>query len=65
MVKLWKLTLSTYLVSFSETISLNGNENFVQVHPRFMFEKLKKFFGKQFQTMKNDKEVYMQLQNIQ
>jgi hypothetical protein len=38
---------------------------FVQVHPRFMFEKLKKFFGKQFQTMKNDKEVYMQLQNIQ
>lgn len=26
MVKLWKLTLSTYLVSFSKTMSLNGNE---------------------------------------
>jgi hypothetical protein len=42
---------------------LNGDENFVQVqvHPSFTFEKLEKFFGKWFQTMKNDKEVYMQL----
>ncbi len=46
MVKLWKLTLSTYLFSFPEIISLNGDENFVQVHPSLTFEKLGKFFGK-------------------
>ncbi len=41
MVKLWNLTLSTYLVSFSKTISLNGDENFVQVHPRFLANSFK------------------------
>jgi hypothetical protein len=34
-------------------------------HPNCIFEELEQTFCKQFITIKNDEEVYMQLQNIQ
>ncbi len=37
----------------------------VQDHPNCTFEELEQTFCKRFKTMKNDEEVYMQLQNIQ
>ncbi len=40
-------------------------ENFVQDHPNCTFEELEQAFCKQFKIVKNDEEVYMQLQNIQ
>jgi hypothetical protein len=40
-------------------------EIFFQDHPNFTFEKLEQTFCKWFKTLKNDKEVYMQLRNIQ
>jgi hypothetical protein len=40
-------------------------ENYVQNHPNYTFEELEQTFCKQFRTVKNDEEVYMQLCNIQ
>jgi len=40
-------------------------KNYIQDHPNYTFEKLKQTFCKWFKTLKNDEEVYMQLQNIQ
>ncbi len=40
-------------------------ENYVQDHPNCTFEELEQTSCKEFKTMKNDEEVYMQLQNIQ
>jgi len=40
-------------------------ENYVQDHPNCIFEELEQTFYKQFRTIKNGKEVYMQLGNIQ
>jgi hypothetical protein len=37
-------------------------ENYVQNHPNCIFEDLEQTFCKQFRTIKNDEEVYMQLQ---
>ncbi len=34
-------------------------ENYVQDHPNYTFEKLEQAFCKQFKTMKNNEEVYM------
>jgi hypothetical protein len=39
-------------------------ENYIQDHPNCTFDKLEQVVCKQFRTMKNDEEVYMQLQNI-
>jgi hypothetical protein len=38
---------------------LKWGENFVQDHPNCTFDELEQTFYKCFQTMKNDKEVYM------
>jgi hypothetical protein len=40
-------------------------ENYVQDHLNCTFEELEQAFYKQFKTMKNEEEVYMQLWNIQ
>jgi hypothetical protein len=40
-------------------------ENYVQDHLNCTFEDLKHTFCKRFKIIKNDEEVYMQLQNIQ
>jgi hypothetical protein len=40
-------------------------EKFVQDHPNCSFEELEQAFCKKFKIVKNDEEVYMQLQNIQ
>jgi hypothetical protein len=44
---------------------IEWGEIFVQNHPIFIFEELEQTFYKQFKTMKNHEEVYMQLRNIQ
>jgi hypothetical protein len=38
-------------------------ENYVQDHPNCTFKELEQTFCKQFKIVKNDEEVYMQLQN--
>jgi hypothetical protein len=40
-------------------------KNFVQDHLNCTFEDLEQAFYKSFQTVKNDKEIYMQLKNPQ
>jgi len=40
-------------------------ENYVQDQTNYTFENLEQTVCEQFKTMKNDEEVYMQLQNIQ
>ncbi len=47
-----------------DTISEWG-ENYVQDHPNCTFEELQQAFCKRFKIVKNNEEVYMQLQNIQ
>jgi hypothetical protein len=44
---------------------LKRDKNFVQDHPNCIFEKLEQMFYKCFQNVKNEKEVYMQLKNLQ
>jgi hypothetical protein len=44
---------------------LKWGKNFVQDRPNYIFEELEQAFCKRFQTMKNNKEVYMQLKNLQ
>ncbi len=54
------------LFSFTPHDSIfEWGENYVQDHPNCTFEKLEQAFCKRFKIMKNDEEVYMQLQNIQ
>ncbi len=50
--------------------TLNDNlskwgENYVPNHPNYFFEELEQAICKWFKIVKNDEEVYMQLQNIQ
>jgi hypothetical protein len=45
--------------TFRDNICKCG-ENYVQDHPNCAFEELEQTFCKQFKTMKNDEEVYMQ-----
>jgi hypothetical protein len=40
-------------------------ENFVQDHPTCTFKELEQTFCKCFWIVKNDKEIYMQLTNLQ
>jgi hypothetical protein len=49
---------------FKDNISKRG-ENYIQNHPNFTFEELEQTFCKKYKIIKNDKEVYMQLCNIQ
>lgn len=44
---------------------LEWGENFVQNHPNCTVNELEQTFYKHFQTMKNDKEIYMSLRNLQ
>jgi hypothetical protein len=39
-------------------------ENYVQDNPNYTFEELEQTFCKQFKTVKNYEEIYMQLRNI-
>jgi hypothetical protein len=39
-------------------------ENYVQDNPNYIFEELEQTFCKQFKTVKNNEEIYMQLRNI-
>jgi hypothetical protein len=39
-------------------------ENYVQDNPTYTFEELEQTFCKQFKTVKNYEEIYMQLRNI-
>jgi hypothetical protein len=40
-------------------------EKYIQDHPSCTFEELEQAFCNWFRVVKNDEEVYMQLQNIQ
>ncbi len=54
------------LFSFTPRVRIfEWGENYVQDYPNCTFEKLEQAFCKRFRIMKNDEEVYMQLQNIQ
>jgi hypothetical protein len=55
--------ISIFGFTFRDNI-FEWGENFVQNHPNCIFEKLEQTFYKHFRTVKNDKEVYMQLRNI-
>jgi hypothetical protein len=50
--------------TLKDSISKWG-ENYVQDQTNYTFENLEQTVCEQFKTMKNDEEVYMQLQNIQ
>jgi hypothetical protein len=39
-------------------------ENYVQDNPNYIFEELEQTFCKQFKTVKNNEDIYMQLKNI-
>jgi hypothetical protein len=53
-----------FILIFKYGISKHG-EKFIQNLPNCTFEELEQAFCKWFWIMKNDKEVYMQLWNIQ
>jgi hypothetical protein len=48
--------------TFKDNI-LKWGESYVQDHTNCTFEELEQAYCKRFKTMKNDEEVYMQLQN--
>jgi hypothetical protein len=60
MVRLWKLTSSTYLVLLYETSSQNG----VKILYKIILTVHLMSWTKHFRTMKNDEKIYMLLKNL-
>jgi hypothetical protein len=53
------------LFNFTLWNILEWGKIFVQNHPNYTFEELDQAFCKSFWTVNNDKQVYMQLKNLQ
>jgi hypothetical protein len=56
--------INLFSFTFRDNI-FEWGENYIQDHPKCTFEELEHAFCKQFKIVKNNEEVYMQLQNIQ
>jgi hypothetical protein len=64
-IKVFKVDIiNLFGFTFRDNI-FEWGENYVQDHPNCTFEELEHAFCKRFKLVKNNEEVYMQLQNIQ